>query len=172
MFEKITERFFWIILPGLPLTIVCGVRALGIFTSNTFYHNKENLEILKSLGSFVSTFGFIIFIAFCYSVGFVINDISKRIWRCIRDRYGKDKFYTQVLDDKENSSDVQKLGMRELSLITGILISSLVGIAFELCYKISDFGQSFILIMLVVVITSSITFLLFKPILRMIKHHK
>ena len=175
MIKEIMERFGRIILSGLLFGIVCSIRALGIFTSNSFYYNKENLEILKSLGSFVSTFGLIIFIIFCYIVGFIINDISKRIWRKARDCYGVATFHAKVLgisDDAENHMTLLLLGQQELCLVTGILISSVMGIVFEWSYSISDYGQDFILIVLWIFVILSIVFILSKPVFRMIKHNK
>lgn len=175
MIKEITERFWWVILPGLPLGIVCSIRALGVLTSNSFYHNEKNLDILKSLGSFASTFGLIIFIVFCYIVGFIVNDISKRIWRSARDCYGTTTFHTKVLDvlgSTEDSKKLRQVKMRELYLVMGILISSVIGIVFEWSYSISDYGQNFILIVLEIIVILSVVFILSKPVFRMIKHNK
>ncbi|MCK5564745.1 MAG: hypothetical protein KAJ07_05825 [Planctomycetes bacterium] len=183
MLKEITERFWWIILQGVPLGVVCTLRALGILTSYSFYHDKNNLEILKSLGSFISTFSLVVFVLFCYIVGFIINDISKRVWWQIRARYGDIRFRKKVLeipgepelDASGKPNDNMKLSqvrMRELYVVSGILISSVIGISFEVFYKASDYGQNFVLIVLGIIVAITIVFILTKPIFRMLKYRK
>ena len=67
---------------------------------------------------------------------------------------------------------LSQVRMRELYVVSGILISSVIGISFEVFYKASDYGQNFVLIVLGIIVAITIVFILTKPIFRMLKYRK